>query len=225
VPRRLIHAHDSTPDFRRGCVSGAGRPPPTRCGASRQRPRPRTRGEPRHRRGVRGSSPLPRFRVRTHFPGARPITPRTMDSGRACAPHQVTGEHDPHRPRAPHRRNAHGRVRTRRLRLGLGRADGPLAGPADPPHAAGTFFARGIPRLFRDPPGRIPALDLLRHRRRERLAGRAEQHRPPGRADAGSRGPAPASSLIQAAARRARRRTDPGPWPRSGRPGRPRPRR
>src|SRR6476660_8282945 len=41
-----------------------------------------------------------------HFLRARPSTPRTMDGGRACAPHQITGEHDPHRPRAPHRKNA-----------------------------------------------------------------------------------------------------------------------
>src|SRR5690242_5697496 len=84
-------------------------------------------------------------------------------------------------------KECHGRVASRRLRLCLGRADGPLPGLADPPHAAPAVLARGLPGLLRDPAGRLRALDLLRDSSRQHVAGRPQQHRPSGRAHPDSR--------------------------------------
>src|SRR5690349_5027966 len=104
------------------------------------------------------------------------------------------------RSRAPHPRSAHGHLCPRRRRLVLGRAHGHLARPPDPPDAAGTFVPRGVARLLRDPAGRLPHLDLLRHSRPEPGPHHPQHDRPPGRPhpDRG-RPPPPPSSLVEAA--------------------------
>src|SRR6266704_4516011 len=113
-----------------------------------------------------------------------PITPEQF--------HELPGPDD-HHPDVDLRTQAV--IRHVRHVLCLGRADGRRPAPADPPHAAGTFLARGVPRLLRDPAGRVPALDLLRDSRPEPGPHRPPHRRPPGRAHPG-RGCPPAPPLV-----------------------------
>jgi predicted ATPase len=86
---------------------------------------------------------------------------RYPDIGRACAPHQVTGEHDPHSQGASSQER-YGYNHSRRGRIVVGGADGHRTGAADPPHAARAVLPPGIRGLFHDLAHRIPALDRLR---------------------------------------------------------------
>src|SRR5580658_5111145 len=114
-----------------------------------------------------------------------------MDSGRACAPHQIAGEHDPYRQGALSKER-HGSACPGRCGLVLGCADGHRPAPADPPYAARTVLTRRVARLLHDLAGRLPAVDLLWRRRREPGAGHPEQRGPAGGRRAGHGGaPAP----------------------------------
>ena len=114
-----LHLHDrgEPQDFGAGFVSGPGRPASVSvCRARADRVRHRNRGVTRHRRGDAGDLSAAVSRVRrsagprrgggagrgrrpADVPAERSWSPvSTIGTDRACAPHQLTGEHDPKGP-------------------------------------------------------------------------------------------------------------------------------
>jgi len=86
--------------------------------------------------------------------------PRYYRGGRACAPHQITGEHDPNGQGAS-LKERHGTDSPRGGRIVVGSIDGHCTTTADPPHATGAVLTRSFLGLLHNPAHRVPAVDLL----------------------------------------------------------------